>query len=66
MDNHNNKILAIIIAGLLLGGFYITNAAFNEQINYQGKLTDSNDVAISDDDYCMKFLLYPHLTATSD
>ncbi len=53
-----------LTAALILGVFGIAFASFNEQINYQGKLTESNDVAVDDDDYCMKFLI--HTAATGD
>src|SRR3989344_2324430 len=33
-------------------------AAVNQQINYQGKLTNSSNVAVSDGNYIMKFRLY--------
>ena len=36
----------------------IANAAFNAQINYQGKLTDASNVAVADGDYDMVFRLY--------
>lgn len=34
------------------------NSAFNEQINYQGKLTGTNNVPVADADYKMVFELY--------
>ena len=59
MGSRKNKILAIviIIVGLMFGSFYIVYAGFNQQINYQGKLTDTNGVAVSDDNHCAKFRL---------
>ena len=53
-----------IAAAFILGVFGIVFASFNEQINYQGKLTDGDNVAVSDGDYCMKFLI--HTAATED
>jgi len=35
-----------------------TQSAFNPEINYQGKLTDSAGVAVTDGDYNMEFKLY--------
>ena len=55
-------IYICIVAGLILGVFSIAQAVFNEQINYQGKLTDINDVAITDGSYNFRF----RLCATSD
>jgi len=40
------------------GGFSLALAAFNERINYQGKLTNSNNVPVADGDYTIKFNLY--------
>ena len=39
-----------------------TNAAFNHQINYQGKLTNSSNVAVADGLYDMVFSLYAQQT----
>ncbi|MEK7510293.1 MAG: hypothetical protein AAB567_01895, partial [Patescibacteria group bacterium] len=57
-----SKILSIvIIAGIigvlsgLLWGVSVGEAAFNTQINYQGKLTDSSDSAVSDGNYNFRF-----------
>ena len=41
-----------------MGGFAIAQTAFNEQINYQGKLTDLDDIPVENGDQCMKFLLF--------
>ena len=41
------------------------NAAFNEQINFQGKLTDSSDVAVVDGDYNFEFKLWSHESTTT-
>jgi len=43
---------------LLLGIFTFSFAAFNEQINYQGKLTNTSGVKVSDGNKCMRFSLY--------
>ncbi len=40
-------------------------AAPNWQMNYQGKLTDTSDVAVSDDDYNMSFKLCTDASCTS-
>ncbi|MFH1232821.1 MAG: hypothetical protein V1651_03085, partial [Patescibacteria group bacterium] len=50
----------LITSAMLFGMFFSTfitstNAAFNEQINYQGKLTDASNVAVSDGNKCIKF-----------
>ena len=39
-----------------------TNAAFNKQINYQGKLTTSAGIAVTNGTYNMEFVLYDDLT----
>ncbi len=59
-------IIAFVI--LLLGAMQIINfvlpepheaqAAINLQINYQGKLTNTSDVAVANGDYNMEFILY--------
>ena len=52
-------ILITAIAVILTTGiFTVSHAAFNPQINYQGKLTDSSDVAVADGNYNMEFKLY--------
>ncbi len=38
------------------------SAQVNPEINYQGKLTDTSDAAVSDADYFMRFRLYDALT----
>ena len=58
-----NIFAAIFIAVcVILGatGFYIFNAsaAFNRQINYQGKLTDDSGIAVADGTYQIEFNLY--------
>ncbi|KKQ97317.1 MAG: hypothetical protein UT22_C0012G0001, partial [Parcubacteria group bacterium GW2011_GWC2_39_11] len=52
-----NLIAMIILT--MLGGFAVSvNAAFNEQINFQGKLTNSSNLSVADGNNCMKFSLY--------
>ena len=48
------------VVALLAFGLYTQQAegAFNQQINYQGKLTDSSGAIVSDGDYDMEFALY--------
>jgi hypothetical protein len=48
--------------GLLISSISAT-ADFNQQINYQGKLTNSNGVAVTDGNYCMQFAIYDDLNA---
>ena len=62
------KYMAIgIVAGIAVGGFALyAGASFNEQINYQGKLTDANGVAVADGQYCMKFRLMDALTVGNE
>ncbi len=36
----------------------VAEAAFNKQINYQGKLTTAANIAVSDGDYSIRFKLY--------
>ncbi|MEI6346149.1 MAG: immunoglobulin-like domain-containing protein [bacterium] len=40
----------------------VAEAAFNQQINYQGKLTDTSNVAVSNGSYNIEFKLYTSLT----
>ena len=50
--------IAIIILAILLGLSSSVLAAINKKINYQGKLTNSSDVAVDDGTYAMEFKLY--------
>jgi hypothetical protein len=50
-------IYIFLIFGIVLGAFGVVLAAFNEQINYQGKLTDSSNLAVADGEHCLKFRL---------
>ena len=60
------SVIKLIKYSLLLFVFLISSivpalsvqAAFNEQINYQGKLTDSTGALVADGDYNMEFKLY--------
>ncbi len=49
-------ILLILFASVM--GFLPAKAAFNEQINYQGKITDSAGVAVANGGYNIEFKLY--------
>lgn len=56
--SHRQIKFALLIAGfLLLACFGSARAGFNEQINYQGKLTDTSDTAVADGQYNMRFRL---------
>jgi len=57
-------IFAVVIAVFCVG--LIAKAAFNEKINYQGKLTNASGVAVADGYYCMKFAIYDALTDGSE
>lgn len=61
-SNKNKKISLLVISFLIFGVFfsqiYISQAAFNKQINYQARLTDSSFVAVPDGAYNMEFNLY--------
>jgi len=50
-------IFIILLAGVSLSLFTVSQAAFNTQINYQGKLTDTSDSAVADGDYNFIFRL---------
>jgi len=56
--NNQKNIILFITATIIFGGFSLALAAFNERINYQGKLTNSNNVPVADGDYTIKFNLY--------
>ncbi|MEZ4103660.1 MAG: hypothetical protein R3B60_00010 [Candidatus Paceibacterota bacterium] len=65
-----NKIKFSIISTFVLTLVFIfstfsTQAQFNKQINYQGKLTDSSGVAVADGDYNMNFWLLSSSTAAT-
>jgi hypothetical protein len=59
--------LKILIVQLLISILfsYSVKAAFNEQINFQGKLTDANNLAVPDGYYNIEFKLWTHPTSTS-
>lgn len=50
-------ILFLSVAVLTFGGFGVAKSAFNEQINYQGKLTDTNGISVANGSYNLKFRL---------
>ena len=53
--------LFFVAAISIFGGLFLAqkaNAAFNPQINYQGKLTDKNNTAVANGGYAMKFELF--------
>lgn len=57
------KFLSYVVAILfILSSLYIypqfSKSAINQQINYQGKLTDNSNIAVPDDDYDMVFSFY--------
>ncbi|GIW68655.1 MAG: hypothetical protein KatS3mg100_149 [Candidatus Parcubacteria bacterium] len=59
-------VLFVLIAALIVGSVLAPAekgfAAFRPEINYQGKLTDSNNLAVADGNYYITFRLY--MTAT--
>ena len=58
MRRHFKKNLILIPTVIILGVFgFGVRGAFNEQINYQGKLTNTAGTVVSDGDTCMKFRL---------
>ena len=66
--SYSQKIAAILITTIftqLISGLLVPSyaqAAFNKQINYQGKLTNTSNVAVTDGSYNMSFKLYTTLT----
>jgi len=61
MSKKWRKNLIIILPTFLLCAlavFSSANAAFNEEINHQGKLFDNNDSAVEDGEYMMRFELF--------
>ncbi|HRZ30285.1 MAG TPA: hypothetical protein P5274_01290 [Candidatus Paceibacterota bacterium] len=50
---------------LLLFLPFVTSASVTQQINYQGKLTNSSGTAVADGTYAMEFKLYDALTGGS-
>ncbi len=60
-QNKITIILVVVVAifgGLIFGANQISRAAFNPELNYQGKLTDSTGVAVADATRDMVFKLY--------
>ncbi|MFH1233503.1 MAG: hypothetical protein V1649_02515, partial [Patescibacteria group bacterium] len=54
----NKKIIFLFAFAIFFCAIaFQANASFNEQINYQGKLTDSSNIAVSDGAKCLKFRL---------
>jgi hypothetical protein len=59
VNRRSNKKVAILLGIILSFAFFAyANAAFNEQINYQGKLTNTANGTVSDGQYLMKFELF--------
>ncbi|MEK7621794.1 MAG: tail fiber domain-containing protein [Patescibacteria group bacterium] len=52
------SVFTAIVFLLLFFGASTVQAAINQQINYQGKLTNASDVAVADGDYSIAFALY--------
>ncbi len=50
--------VSIQVASFILPQTHQAQAAINLQINYQGKLTNTSDVAVANGDYNMEFILY--------
>ena len=66
--NYAGKFLTgIFVFFLILGSFLssVTEAAVNQQINYQGKLTDASSVSVADGTYNIKFRLYVDSSTTT-
>lgn len=51
-------VLMFFIFGLKVAQVQPVKAAINTQLNYQGKITDSNGVAVADGTYNAKFVIY--------
>jgi len=59
MKSRFAKILTAFFLAIFIAGFAVSaEATINEQINYQGKLTTSGGVAVTNGQYCMKFVIY--------
>ena len=63
--NHVSFWLTLILIGLLMVPSNSVLAAFNQQINYQAKLTDSANTAVADANYSIVFSLYTTSTGGS-
>ncbi|MFA6096177.1 MAG: tail fiber domain-containing protein [Candidatus Paceibacterota bacterium] len=50
-------ILVLLAAVLIFGCFDVVRAAFNEKINYQGKLTNTSGVSVPNGSYNIRFRL---------
>jgi len=59
-NRFKNLIPLVLIATFLIGGFFpvAVLSAINQQINYQGKLTDSGGDAVANGSYSIVFSLY--------
>jgi hypothetical protein len=58
MPRKSFLIAIIFVFILIFSPFSISQAQINEQINYQGKLTDEDGIAVPDTTYAMEFILY--------
>jgi hypothetical protein len=61
----NKKLFLILILVVLnVATLFASSslAAINRQMNYQGKITDTDDVAVADGDYDIVFKIYDALT----
>src|SRR5574343_525539 len=66
---NKKRIAAVLAICMVVVGVFapaqFAYAAFNPQINYQGKLTNSSNIAVSDGVYHMRFKLYTAETGGS-
>ncbi len=61
----NNFVVFLILISIFIIPVNSVQSAFNQEINYQGKLTDSAGENVTDGDYNMEFNLYTTSTSTS-
>ena len=61
----NNFVVFLILISIFIIPVNSVQSAFNQEINYQGKLTDSAGENVTDGDYNMEFNLYTTSTSTT-
>ena len=66
IKDYKNYIFIVVTLAVITSAVLVAKAAFTEQINYQGKLTSSSNVAVSDGVKCIKFRLMTALSGGSE
>ncbi|MDP2933651.1 MAG: hypothetical protein Q8N81_06000, partial [bacterium] len=66
MKTYSKILINILLTVILISGLLniVSASSFNKQLNYQGKLTNTSNVAVADGSYHMFFRLYGSLSGS--